>query len=235
MAPGLPATDVDGAQTRVTELGNGVRFAHVRTPAVTQPTLGAYLVTDAIHERPWLCLLALMPAGDASAHLGWLAHVAALLHDEDARETLRTAPSAAAFAERLLAALTQRSDATSQLPVLRADRPQPLRLVACILRDDDALDHLMTLFVEHGIQGATIIPAAGMAEHVATHMSLFAGFRSAFKAAGRNHLVLTVVPAERTDAVFSLVRDAAGGNADEPAGIAWAMDIAAAMGIARVG
>jgi hypothetical protein len=62
----------------------------------------------------------------------------------------------------------------------------------------------------------------GMGEHLAAHLSLFAGFRMAFKSVGRSHVVVTLVPVDRTDEVLELTRIAI---KESGTGIAWAIDI----------
>ena len=85
------------------------------------------------------------------------------------------------------------------------------RLVIAILKEVEFVDHLLALYIEHEVRGATILEARGMAEHLSAHMSLFAGFKSAFKAVGHSRVILTLVPAERTEEVLELVQEAAGG------------------------
>ena len=56
-------------------------------------------------------------------------------------------------------------------------------------------------------------------------LSLFAGFRMAFKSVGRSHVVLAVVPADRSDEALELARIAITGTGGG-VGVAWAIDLA---------
>lgn len=236
----ITAPECELLEDRVVSLGHGVQLAHLRHHGIDRPTLGAWKaerVTGA--EQTWLWLVVLIPAGDASRHLGWMAHLAAGLHDEHCRAELR----AATDPEVLLRGLDRMvSDQrphhhrhSDELPAVRIATPAesgaaPHRLVVAILKEVEFVDHLLALFVDHDVRGATVIEARGMAEHLATHMSLFAGFKTAFNAVGHSQVLMTVVPAERTAEVFDLIRIAAGGMTAPGSGIAFALDVPASIG-----
>jgi hypothetical protein len=235
MVPGLPPATVELAQERVVPLGDGVQLAHLRTAAVEECTIAAFKATDVDSDAKadWLWLAVLMPEEDVARHLGWLAHLAAVLRSEDNRRRLKLATTGAKVAETLAAVLAVDAN--------RAARPRaqpgraasnPLgghRMVVAVLKGDEVVDQLLTLFVEHDVPGATIIDGVGMGEHLAAHLSLFAGFRMAFKAVGQSHVVMTVVPAERSDEVLDLVRVVIHG-AGVGTGVAWAIDLAGFIG-----
>ena len=105
--------------------------------------------------------------------------------------------------------------------------------MVAILKEVEYVDHLLSLFIDHDVRGATVLEARGMAEHLAAHMSLFAGFKSAFKAVGHSQLILTLVPTERTVEVLELVRMAAGGMQTPGSGIAFAVDVPAVVGLSK--
>ena len=72
-----------------------------------------------------------------------------------------------------------------------------------------------------------------MAEHLAAHMSLFAGFKSAFRAVGHSQVILTLVPIDRTGEVLEMVRIAAGGMETPGSGIAFAVDVPRVIGLSK--
>ena len=72
-----------------------------------------------------------------------------------------------------------------------------------------------------------------MAEHLAAHMSLFAGFKSAFKAVGHSQVIMTVVPNERVAEVIEMVRSAAGGMTTPGAGIAFSLPVGMVAGLSK--
>lgn len=230
MVADLPASTVDLAQERIVELGDGIRLAHVRSSAVEQCLIAGYRASDvdSAPQADWLWLVVLMPEGDVARHLGWLAHLAAVLRDEDNLRRLKLATNAVMVAETFQALLSVDPVKASRNTVLGKGRTTPTatqRMIVAVLKGDEAVDQLLTLFVEHDVSGATILDGVGMGEHLAAHLSLFAGFRMAFKAIGRSHVVLTVVPAERSDEVLELARQAITGSGGGT-GVAWAIDLA---------
>lgn len=234
MVPGLPAATVDLAHERVVPLGDGIQLAHLRTSAVEECTIAAFKASDVDSEpdADWLWIAVLMPEGDVARHLGWLAHLAAVLRDDDNVRRLKLATTGVKVGETIEAVLAVDVAGSGRLGVQVASRPSPAvanRMVVAVLKGDETVDQLLTLFVEHDIHGATIIDGIGMGEHLAAHLSLFAGFRMAFKAVGQSHVVLAVVPASRSDEVLELVRltiTGAGGGT----GVAWAIDLAGFVG-----
>lgn len=232
----LSAADRDLLVERVVGLGHGVQLSHLRTHAVHEPTLGAWRARDcADEERDWLWLVVLVPAGDPSRHLGWMAHLAAGLHEEQRRRGLREAvddEGLIAALRAVLAASAAPSHPQVEVPASPSSAPSH-RLVVAILKEVEYVDHLLQLFVEHDVRGATVLEARGMAEHLAAHMSLFAGFRSAFRAVGHSQMIISVVPTERTAEVLELIRNAAGGMRTPGSGIAFALDISATLGLAK--
>ena len=107
------------------------------------------------------------------------------------------------------------------------------RLVIAILADPGAVDRLLDRFAAAHVPGATVINGRGMSEHLSAHLSLFAGFKAAFGAVGHSQVVVTVVPAERCDEVLGLA--AVAGELERPGtGIAFAIDVAAAVGLTKV-
>lgn len=243
LARGLDVQARDLLQERVVGLGHGVQLAHIRSHLVQEPTLGAYKAADAGDEsHPWLWLVVLVPAGDPSRHLGWMAHLAAGLHETARREMVFAADDAESLRRALRRMLAPRT-ATSARPVLPASEPDAARpsaastathrLIIAILKEVEMVDHLLALYVDHEVRGATILEARGMAEHLSAHMSLFAGFKSAFKAVGHSQVILTLVPVERTDEVLELVRAAAGGMRMPGSGIAFAVDVPQVIGLQK--
>ncbi len=104
-------------------------------------------------------------------------------------------------------------------------------LVVAILKDTGAVDQLLGHFATNGVRGATVLDGRGMAEHLSAHLSLFAGFKSAFTAVGHSQVVLTVVAATRRTEVLALIADV-GGLAQPGTGIAFAIDLAGVVGLA---
>lgn len=260
LSPALDQAELDLLQERVLGLGHGVQLAHIRTHRVGHPTLAAWKASDVTAEDgdPWLWLAVLVPSGDASRHLGWMAHLAAGLHDADCRADLLQAVEAEPLSRALTAMLAvhthryrskltpkvsvteptaQVTEAAASASVTTAAPAATAghRLLVAILKEVEIVDHVLQLFVDHDVRGATVLEARGMAEHLAAHMSLFAGFKSAFRAVGHSQLILTLVPTDRCDEVLELIRDAAGGMDNPGSGIAFALDVPAVVGFNKGG
>ncbi len=116
---------------------------------------------------------------------------------------------------------------TTSLPALHEGH----RLVVVILKDAGAVDQLLGRFAECGVHGATVLDGRGMAEQLAAHLSLFAGFKAAFTAVGHSQVVLTVVAASRSAEVLDLAATVAGLH-QPGTGIAFAIDVAGVVGLA---
>jgi nitrogen regulatory protein P-II 1 len=235
---------LDQLQERVVCLDAGVLLAHLRTPRVEQPTMGAFKLRGASDDQqPWLWMVVLIPQADASRHLGWMAHLAAGLHDEESRQAVFQAEANEELVEGLVGLLVEQTHRFAHLPRPEAAAtaaPSPddanklsssFRLIVAILKEETFVDDLLALFVEHDVRGATVLEARGMAEHLAAHMSLFAGFRSAFKAVGHSQVVLSLVPNHRTEEVLEMIRLSAGGMDTPGAGIAFAVDVPYTLGL----
>ena len=238
-------------QDRVLGLGHGVDLAHIRSPLVNEPRMGVYLAQDFTGEdRTWLWLAVIIPEGNASRHLGWMAHLAACIRDVESRETLReckTSDDLQAALEKMLKVHTHRLQrrhtstraesgqrkTTSGALEQRPEQGTEYRMIVAILKEPEYVDRLLELFVEHDVRGSTILEARGMAEHLAAHMSLFAGFKSAFRAVGHSQVILTLVPSDRTGEVLEMVRMAAGGMETPGSGIAFAVDVPRVVGLRK--
>ena len=237
----LETQTLNELQDRVVPLGHGVELAHVRTVMTDVPRVGAWRSSglSSSSNDTWLRLVVLMPARDPSRHLGWMAHLAAGLHDATKREALGAASDAEALASCLASVLATEPPRSTTTTVTVKEPAEAsavgvdYRMVVAILKEVEYVDHLLSLFVDHDVRGATVLEARGMAEHLAAHMSLFAGFKSAFKAVGHSQLILTLVPAERTAEVLGLVKTAAGGMQTPGSGIAFAVDVPAVVGLGK--
>lgn len=232
-------------QERVLGLGHGVDLAHIRSPLVTEPTMGIYMANDVSdEEQTWLRIAVIIPEGNASRHLGWMAHLAACIRDPQSRDQLRECEDAESLRYELVRMLqvrthrlqrTQTSKENDQVPATepKAAPAAEHRMIVAILKEPEFVDKLLELFVEHDVRGSTILEARGMAEHLAAHMSLFAGFKSAFRAVGHSQVILTLVPTDRTGEVLEMVRIAAGGMDTPGSGIAFAIDVPRVIGLSK--
>lgn len=230
LVPALPEELAQLAQDRVVELDEGILLAHLRTGLVQRPTVGGWLAPDGREGAGWLRLVAILPEAEPGRHLAWLAHLATVLREDAHRALLRGATTPLALAALLEDLLDEPISPSRRLPAVEQRPGATHRLIAVVVKDDETLDHLLTRYAEHEVSGATVLEAQGMAEHLAAHLSLFAGFRSAFRTTGQGRLVLAVVPAARGDELLDVVRDVLSGEVGR-GGIAWAMEVGAVVGL----
>lgn len=232
-------------QDRVLGLGHGVELAHIRSPLVNEPCMGVFMASDIKEEESsWLWIAVIIPEGNASRHLGWMAHLAACIRDPESRTTLRDCSDVDTLrtslegmlkvrTHRLQRKQTSTKKETSGGALEQRGSAAEHRMVIAILKEPEYVDRLLELFVEHDVRGSTILEARGMAEHLAAHMSLFAGFKSAFRAVGHSQVILTLVPSDRTGEVLEMVRIAAGGMETPGSGIAFAVDVPRVVGLRK--
>ncbi len=109
----------------------------------------------------------------------------------------------------------------------------PLRhhLLVAILADPGAVDRLLTAWHGAGVRGATILDGRGMAEHLRGQVSLFAGLKAAFAPVGHSQVMIALVPAARSAALLAIAAEA-GELATPGTGIAFAIEVAGAVGVA---
>jgi hypothetical protein len=111
---------------------------------------------------------------------------------------------------------------------------EPHQLVVAIFADPGAADELLAALGERGGLGATVLDGRGLSEHLAAHVSLFAGFKAGFAAVGHSRVVLSVIPTAQVGDVLGLIRTC--GKLDQPGTVlAFALDLAAVVGLQRNG
>jgi hypothetical protein len=106
-------------------------------------------------------------------------------------------------------------------------------LFIAVLKDDEAVDDILTAFLEIGVGGATVVPGRGMAEIVSEQLPLFAGFRDVFRAGGTSRLVLAAVPLPLLEATFEAFRRVAHTTEGPGGGVAFSLPIARESGLTR--
>ena len=107
------------------------------------------------------------------------------------------------------------------------------QLLICIVKDDDAVEEILTEFLELGIGGATVLTAQGMAEIISSQISLFAGFRDVFKAGGTSRIILSAMPVEKVGEAHHLIDSLIQAETISGGGVSFAIPITAALGLDR--
>ncbi|MFH1743532.1 MAG: hypothetical protein ABIH23_31395 [bacterium] len=107
------------------------------------------------------------------------------------------------------------------------------QLLICVVKDDDAVEEILTGFLELGIGGATVLTARGMAEIISSQISLFAGFRDVFKGGGTSRIILSAMPAEKISEAHHLIERLVQADTISGGGVSFAVPIAANLGLDR--
>jgi nitrogen regulatory protein PII len=109
-----------------------------------------------------------------------------------------------------------------------------MQLLVAVINQPEALDDILSGFLELGITGATIINSEGMA-HVLTHdIPLFAGIQTLIsRSRAQNYTIFSVIDEqEKVDAAFAVIQDVCG-SLDEPGtGIMFTIPVTRVIGVA---
>ena len=106
-------------------------------------------------------------------------------------------------------------------------------LLICIVKNDDAVDEVLTGFVELGVGGGSVITARGMAEIIADQVPLFAGFKDVFQAGGTSRIILAAMPSSKVPEAQQLIEDLFHTDAGGDVGVSFAVPITSEVGIQR--
>lgn len=109
-----------------------------------------------------------------------------------------------------------------------------MQLLVAVLNQVEALDDVLSGFLELGITGATIVNSEGMA-HVLTHdIPLFAGIQTLIsRSRAQNYTIFSVIDEdEKVDAAFALIQDVCGAMSEPGTGIVFAVPVSRAEGVA---
>jgi PTS system nitrogen regulatory IIA component len=202
-------------------IGGGIAVPHasisgLSAPAVVFVRLARPIDIGAMDRMPAdLIFVTLFPAGDAAAHLKFLAHLAQLAHSRVLREGLRTAADAAAVIELVEAAESRRA-VSPRAPTRTPAAETYLAMIA--LAGEKAVDAVLVELLDCGLGDATILDAQSASEAASREVPLFAGFQDIFGDPGGRRVILAVVSADQLDEVSALVgrvcdeREAASGE-----------------------
>ena len=108
-----------------------------------------------------------------------------------------------------------------------------MQLLVAVINQAEALDDVLSGFLELGITGATIINSEGMA-YVLTHdIPLFAGIQTLISGSrAQNYTIFSVIDDEKANAAFAVIQDVCGGMAEPGTGIVFTVPVLRAEGVA---
>ena len=105
-------------------------------------------------------------------------------------------------------------------------------LFVFVLNKPELLDEVLTLFVELGITGATVLESTGMARFLSDEIPIFAGFREILQGARpNNRTIFTVVNKELIPTIIRGIEDITGSLDLPGVGIAFSIPVEETWGI----
>ncbi len=105
-------------------------------------------------------------------------------------------------------------------------------LLVFILNKLELLDDVVTLFVELGIGGATILESTGMARYLSDEIPIFAGFREILQGTrASNRTIFTVVEEEMIPQIIKGLEEVVGPLSDPGTGVAFTIPVYQSWGI----
>lgn len=109
-----------------------------------------------------------------------------------------------------------------------------MQLLVAVVNESQALDDVLSGFIELGVTGATILNSEGMA-HVLTHdIPLFAGIQTLIsRSRAQNYTIFSVIEEdEKVDAAIELIQDVCGSLDQAGTGIVFTLTINRVIGVA---
>lgn len=195
---GVPRDALLAALREREELGstgfeNGVAIPHARLPGDVPFALGVavspggvdYASSDGSPSTLFFVLVG--PEESSTEYLRYLAHISRVGLNRTAREEIGAAPTRAALYAAVNAYLTPVTPA--------AGAGSGRKLLIIVLHELRLLDDVATLFLEHGIEGATVTESTGVT-NVRSNVPLFGDFLNFFgDRRGASRTIMAVVEA----------------------------------------
>ncbi|UCF19235.1 MAG: P-II family nitrogen regulator [Gemmatimonadota bacterium] len=109
-----------------------------------------------------------------------------------------------------------------------------MQLLVAVINQPEALDDVLSGFLELGITGATIINSEGMARVLTHDIPLFAGIQTLIsRSRTQNYTIFSVIEEdEKAEAAFAVIQDVCGNLKEPGTGIVFTIPVTRATGVA---
>lgn len=109
-----------------------------------------------------------------------------------------------------------------------------MRLLICVINEENKLEDILSGFIELGVTGATVIKSEGMGRVLTQDVPAFAGLQALLaRARPQNTTVFSVIDSEETlNAAIRLVQDVCGDMGSPGAGIVFTVPVESVHGLA---
>ena len=107
------------------------------------------------------------------------------------------------------------------------------RLVVAVINDPEKLYEILSVFVEVGVTGATVINSEGMGRLLSHDIPIFAGLQTLISGSRpQNRMIFSVVPTLLVDPVVELLQEICGNLASPATGIVFVLPVDRVVGLA---
>jgi len=109
-----------------------------------------------------------------------------------------------------------------------------MQLLIAVINQAEALDDVLSGFLEIGITGATIINSEGMGRVLTHDIPIFAGIQTLItRSRAQNYTIFSVIDDDsKVEAAFALIQDVCGSLSEPGTGIVFTLPISRAEGVA---
>lgn len=110
-----------------------------------------------------------------------------------------------------------------------------MKLFCIVLNVEEVLEEILSLFLELGVPGATLIDSVGMGHIIAHDIPIFAGLRNMLSGhKPYNRLILTVLSDELCDQVISEMKAIVQSNENKNLGIMFTLPVDSFYNLSQV-
>lgn len=206
-----------------TGFGNEVAIPHARIRGMTEFLL--FIVTshkgvefDAVDKKKVHVFFVLFGPDDKPAeHLKILAAVSRMLASTNVKRDVLEARSSTGVYEVFLRHARSAEG--------EAGRPRAVKALFVILYEEEFLHGILELFIQEGIEGATIMDSSGMGEYV-SNVPLFASFVGSMnKRKNRSRTLIAMIPEERVDEIVRGIEEITGDLDKKEGAMVFALDV----------
>ncbi len=108
-----------------------------------------------------------------------------------------------------------------------------MQLLVAVINDPEKVDDILAGFLELGITGATVIHSEGMGRILTHDIPIFAGLQTLIsRSKPQNRTLFSLIEEEKLEPALSLLKEVCGDLEDPATGIAFALPVTTASGLA---
>ena len=187
---------------------NGVAIPHARLSEDIDFTLGVAVSRNGIRfdsidgELSHLFFVLIGPENQPQEYLRYLAQLSRLGLNKIAKKEIINAPTSASLKSLVTSYLIPKES--------RNSGEEKKKLLVIILHEPDFLESIATVFIEHGVKGATVTESRGFSS-VLTNVSLFGDFLNFLgENSSESRTIMSVVSEQKLDSIVRALEEVSG-------------------------